>query len=110
MVFLHTPNVNVQLPKAKIKKLLKGMRTSIHYLEAKDHINDYSERTLRKILQRNGFAHVKFTHLRPVQSVYGSKSRLLRSLKNAWFFSAVALFNATLGRINLDNLFAVARK
>ena len=36
-LFLHTPNVHIQLPKARITKLLRGMNPRLHYLEAKDH-------------------------------------------------------------------------
>jgi 2-polyprenyl-3-methyl-5-hydroxy-6-metoxy-1,4-benzoquinol methylase len=46
ILFIHTPNVQVQLPKAKIKKLLFGEKESGHYLEAKDHINIYSPRAI----------------------------------------------------------------
>ena len=110
MLFLHTPNVNIQLPKAKIKKLLKGMRENTHYLEAKDHINTYSPKTIAQILYRNGFNHVRLIHLKPIQSVSGSRNQLLRFLKNLWFYSSVTLFYITLGRINLDNLFVLAKK
>ena len=110
MLFLHTPNVTVQLPKAKMKKYLNGMREGIHYLEAKDHINIYSENTIQRILHRSGYNNVKFIHLNPIQSVSGSKNQFLKFLKNLWFYSSVTFFYMTLGRINLDNLFVLARK
>jgi 2-polyprenyl-3-methyl-5-hydroxy-6-metoxy-1,4-benzoquinol methylase len=110
VLFIHTPNVRVQLPKAKLRKLLRGMRAGIHYLEAKDHINIYSEKTIASILNRNGFSHIRFIHLKPIQSLAGSRNQLLRFLKNFWFYSSCALFHMTFGRINLDNLFVLARK
>jgi 2-polyprenyl-3-methyl-5-hydroxy-6-metoxy-1,4-benzoquinol methylase len=110
ILFLHTPNIKAQLPKARLKKLIRGMRADLHYIEAKDHVNIYSMKSLAKILRRNGYGDFEFIHLRPVQSVSGSKSRLLKLAKNAWFHSSVALHRATFGAVNFDNLFVVARK
>ncbi len=110
MLFMHTPNIEVQLPKARLRKLLKGMKADIHYLEARDHVNIYSMRTISQVLNRNGFSPVRFIHLRPIQSLSGSRSKLLRLLKNLWFHSAVALFGMSFGRVNLDNLFVIADK
>ena len=110
LLFLHTPNIEFQLPKAKLKKLLRGMRPDLHYIEAKDHVNIFSPKTLTMLLERNGFNDLQFTHLKPVQSVSGSKSGLLKLAKNLWFYSAVALHRASLGSINVDNLFVAARK
>ena len=44
-LFIHTPNANIQLFKAKLKKLIYGMKPKIHYLEAKDHINTYTAKS-----------------------------------------------------------------
>jgi 2-polyprenyl-3-methyl-5-hydroxy-6-metoxy-1,4-benzoquinol methylase len=110
MLFLHTPNVKVQLPKAKLKRLLKGMQSNIHYLEARDHINIYSTKTIAQVLRRNGYSNVRFLHLKPIQGVSGSKNRFLRLLKNSWFHSSVALSYVSWGRVNLDNLFVLAKK
>jgi 2-polyprenyl-3-methyl-5-hydroxy-6-metoxy-1,4-benzoquinol methylase len=110
ILFLHTPNIAAQLPKARLKKLIRGMQPDLHYIEAKDHVNIYSMKALAKILDRNGYADFKFIHLTPVQSVSGSKSRLLTLVKNAWFHSSVALHKATFGAVNFDNLFVVARR
>ena len=109
-LFLHTPNEKVQVVKAKLKRLLKGMRPDEHYLEARDHMNIYSPNTIRKVLQRTGFRRVDFVHLHPVQSLGGSRSVFLRCIKNLWFHSARALDVLTCGQLNLDNLFVVARK
>ncbi len=110
MLFIHTPNVQIQLPKAKLKRLIVGMKPRVHYLEAKDHLNIYSMNTIATVLHRNGFENIEFVHLRPIQSVSGSRSRLLAFAKNAWFYSGAALFWASRGRVNLDNLFVIARK
>jgi hypothetical protein len=85
------------------------MQPGLHYLEAKDHINLYKVSTLRRVLERNGFHRVRFIHLRPIEAV-ADGGRVARMLKRAWFVVAVTLFHASLGRINLDNLFVVARR
>lgn len=110
ILFLHTPNVQIQLPKARLKNVLKGMKPGGHYLEAKDHINIYSPRTITTVLQRSGFERVEFIHLRPIQSVAGSRNESLRFAKNVWFYASVGLHWISWGRANMDNLFAVGRK
>lgn len=110
VLFIHTPNVQVQLPKARFRKLTRGMKRGVHYLEAKDHLNIYSPYTITLILRRNGFEAINFIHLRPIQSISGNSSTLLRFAKNVWFYSSVALYCASRGRFNLDNLFVIAKK
>lgn len=110
ILFIHTPNVKIQLPKAKIKKLLFGKKEGGHYLEAKDHINIYSTKTIKRLLKQAGFGNVKFIHLHPIQSVSGSKSVLKKGLKNFWFNLAKFIHFITGNKMNLDNLFIVARK
>jgi 2-polyprenyl-3-methyl-5-hydroxy-6-metoxy-1,4-benzoquinol methylase len=109
-LFLHTLNVHIQLPKARITKLLRGMNPRLHYLEAKDHINIYSMNTISKVLRRNGFHQIEFIHLHPIQTFAGSKSALLKRVKNGIFYVSKILFTASFGRINIDNLFVVAGK
>lgn len=110
VLFIHTPNIRIQLPKAKIKKLLKGMKPGVHYLEAKDHINIYSPQSIKKHLEQNNFKSVQFTHLPPIQSVAGSKSTSMTFIKNCWYQTARLLAILTGRKINLDNLFVVAKK
>ena len=109
-LFLHTPNVRVQVPKAKLRRLLRGMEPGGHYLEAKDHLHLYSPRTLRVLLARNGFGDLRFVHLHPIQGVVGVRATLGRTLKNLWFHAARGLHAATAGALNLDNLFVAARR
>jgi SAM-dependent methyltransferase len=108
--FMHTPNVRIQLPKARLKRLVRGMRPEVNYLHPRDHVHHYSAPSLRRLLQRHGFPRVDLVHLRPIQSVSGSRSALLRRLKNAWFDVARLLAFLSAGTVNLDNLFAVAYK
>ncbi len=110
ILFLHTPNIYVHLPKARLKKLLRGMKRDIRYLDATTHINIYSMNTIERLLLRNGFRKVEFVHLYPIQSINCSKNPLLRSIKNSWFYFSKILFISTFGKINIDNLFVVAVK
>lgn len=109
MLFIHAPNVRVQLPKARMTRLLRGMDPALHYLEAKDHVNLYSMSTIRQVLRRNGYGNVEFIHLRPIQSLAGSRNRVLTLAKNTAFRVSKMLFYVSLGRLNLDNLFVLAR-
>jgi SAM-dependent methyltransferase len=110
ILFMHTPNVVIQVPKARLKKLLRGMKPGIGYLEARDHLHHYSSSSIRALLGRNGFADVRFVHCHPIQSVSGRKDAGIVGIKNMWFELARAIHRVTLGELNLDNLFVVARK
>ena len=109
MLFIHAPNVRVQLPKARMTRLVRGMDPALHYLEAKDHVNLYSMNTIRQVLRRNGYGNVEFIHLRPIQSLAGSRNRVLTLAKNTAFQVSRMIFCLSLGRLNLDNLFVLAR-
>ncbi len=93
-LFIHTPNINIQLPKARIKSILSKNRGG-HYLEAKDHINIYSPVTIRLLLKQYGFERVDLVQLPPIQSVSGNRSRMPVWLKNVWFYSAKIVFVLT---------------
>jgi 2-polyprenyl-3-methyl-5-hydroxy-6-metoxy-1,4-benzoquinol methylase len=107
---MHTPNAAIQVPKAKLKRRLRGVRAGGHYLEARDHVNLYKMSTLRRVLARNGFRHVRYFHLPPIDSIGLNSGVAARLGKRAWFGAAAAVFRASGGRINLDNLFVDARR
>ncbi len=109
-LFIHTPNIKIQLPKAKIKKMIKGIREGGHYMEAKDHVNIYSMETMSKVLERNNFLDVEFIHIHPIQSVAGSKSIILKFIKNLWFHVSKFLYFVSFKKVNINNLFVIARK
>lgn len=106
--FIHTPNINIQLPKARIKKFF--WKNHHHFLEAKDHINIYSPRTIKMLLEKYGFKNFNFVHLHPIQSVSGSRSIFLRLVKNLWFYLSVVIFYISFKSININNLFLEIRK
>jgi hypothetical protein len=59
---------------------------------------------------RNGFRRVRFVHLPPIDGMGAAPSRMSRLAKRAWFGAAAALFWVTRGGVNVDNLFADARR
>lgn len=109
-LFIHTPNANIQLLKARLKKLIYGMKSKIHYLEAKDHINTYTAKSLSMVLRHNNFKAIQFIHLHPIQSVSGSKSKLNIFIKNLWFNFSKSVYRLSHRKINLNNLYLVAKK
>lgn len=108
--FIRTPNVLVQLPRAWINKLVRGMQPGVTYLQARDHAHHYSMFSLRKLLERNGFSRVQFLHLRPVRTAATRRRWLRQGAKNLGFEVVRALAIASSGTVNVDNLFAIAHK
>jgi 2-polyprenyl-3-methyl-5-hydroxy-6-metoxy-1,4-benzoquinol methylase len=103
---IRTPNVVVQLPRARIKKLLRGMSSELTYLQARHHLHHYSKSTIKKLLERNAFSAIEFTHLQPVSAPEGSPVR--RGVKAMLFTAVRALAAVSRGHLNLDNLFVIA--
>jgi len=108
--FIRAPNVRVQLPRARLMKMLRGMQPGVKYLQARDHLHHYSMSSISRLLDRNGFSRVEFVHLHPVQGAAGGKSGFLRGVKNVWFEGARALAMVSRGHLNFDNLFVAAYK
>ena len=105
--FLRTPNVVVQLARARLKRLLLGVRPGVAYLQATHHAHHYSRSSIRSILERNGFSRVEFVHLRPVEDV---SSAFAQGVKRLSFEAVRAVAVVSRGRLNLDNLFVIAHK
>jgi SAM-dependent methyltransferase len=110
LCFIRTPNVAMHLPRARLKKLVLGMRPGVAYLQARDHMHHYSASSIRRLLERNGFTRVEFVHLRPVASLHHDDSVIARAMREAWFQAVRGLAVVSGGRFNYDNLFVVARK
>lgn len=112
ILFLQTPNFPVQLFKARLKVLLKGMKPDGHYLEAKDHINDYTERTMKMLSQQTGFKDCKFTILKPIASVSGSQGGNLGTIfKKTYYYATKVVWLLSFKALNLNNtLFAILKK
>lgn len=110
ILFIRTPNVFNQLSRARYKKAVRGMQTNLSYLMARDHLHHYSEGSIRKLLERNGFSRIELTHLHPIEGQSSSRHPVVRGLKNLCFQAVRGLAVASRGHLNFDNLFVVARK
>lgn len=109
-LFIRAPNISVQLPRARLNRLVRGMRPGVTYLQARDHAHHYSKSSLRRLLERNGFPQIEFLHLRPVGSVSTRQRWLRQGIKDLGFEAVRALAVVSGGYLNFDNLFVVARK
>jgi SAM-dependent methyltransferase len=105
--FIRTPNIEVQLIRARLKKLVRGMQPNSAYLMAHDHLHHYSMSSIRRLLERNGFSNVEFVHLHPIDSL---ANPFARGIKILGFGAVRALAVASGGNLNLDNLFVIAHK
>lgn len=111
ILFMQTPNFPVQLLKARLKKLVKGMREGVHYLEAKDHINDYSRESMKRLGRNSGFQNPEFHILKPILSVSGASSGAAVSAKLAYYYITKTLWKLSMHTVFLNNtLFAVYKK
>jgi 2-polyprenyl-3-methyl-5-hydroxy-6-metoxy-1,4-benzoquinol methylase len=110
ILFLHTPSGEMQLLKSKIKKILFGEKEGMHFLEAKDHLNLYSQKGLNLILSKCGFKKIRFVHLPPIQAVAGKSNFISVLFKNGFYFFARIVAFSTFSKCNFDNLFAEAKK
>lgn len=111
ILFLQTPNFPIQLAKAKLKVRLKGMQEDGHYLEAKDHVNNYKMHTLAELGKQCGFIDPKYKVLMPILSVAGSKSKLAIYAKIGYYFLTKFIFALSFGKINWNNtLFLTLKK
>ena len=110
LFFLRTPNISIHLPRARVRKLLRGEGAAVGFLQPRDHFHHYSPSTLRRLLERNGFSRISFLHLRPIDSDSekpGLGGRVARSL---WYHGARGLDAVSRGHLNLDNLYVAAQK
>ncbi len=110
--FIRTPNINIQLHRARLLKLLKQVkiRNEYSHLQARDHMHHYSKSSISNILKRNGFTSINFIHLHPIQSISSNQEPIFSGIKNACFKMVNAIAALTGGHLNLDNLFVVAYK
>jgi hypothetical protein len=103
ILFLQTPNFPIQLAKANLKVMLRGMKPDVHYLEAKDHVNNYKMKTLAELGKQCGFQNPKYKVLMPILSVSGSKSNFAVYIKLAYYFFTKMIFLISFKTINWNN-------
>jgi 2-polyprenyl-3-methyl-5-hydroxy-6-metoxy-1,4-benzoquinol methylase len=105
--FIRTPNVVVQLARARLRRMVRGVEPGAAYLQARDHAHHYSMKSIRRILERSGFSRVEFIHLHPVD---GHSTVVAGAAKRLTFEAIRAVALLSFGYVNLDNLFVVAHK
>ncbi|TGM55265.1 methyltransferase domain-containing protein [Leptospira biflexa] len=111
VLFLQTPNFPIQLAKANLKVKLRGMKEGVHYLEAKDHVNNYKMSTLAELGNQCGFIKPEYKVLMPILSVSGSKSKFAVYVKLAYYFFTKLVFALSFKTINWNNtLFLTLKK
>ena len=111
ILFMQTPNFPIQLLKARLKVWKSGMVEGIHYLEAKDHINDYSRGTLSKLSKDTGFEEPEFHILYPIVSVSGGSGKWGKLGKVIFYKITKWIYLVTFQKIFLNNtLFAIIKK
>jgi 2-polyprenyl-3-methyl-5-hydroxy-6-metoxy-1,4-benzoquinol methylase len=111
ILFIQTPNFPIQLIKARLKVLKSGMREGIHYLEAKDHINDYSRQTLTKLALDTGYQAPEYHILYPIVSVSGGSGNWGKIGKVGFYRLTKFIYKFSLKSIFLNNtLFATVKK
>lgn len=103
ILFLQTPNFPIQLIKAKLKVRIKGMQEGSHYLEAKDHVNNYKMKTLAELGKQTGFIRPSYKVLMPILSVAGSNSKMAVYFKLAYYYVTKMIFFISFGQVNWNN-------
>jgi 2-polyprenyl-3-methyl-5-hydroxy-6-metoxy-1,4-benzoquinol methylase len=76
--FIRTPNIRIQLLRARVNRAIKGMRPGATFLQAGDHAHHYSPSSIRRLLERNGFTQVEF-----VPTSAAGEGRVVRSRAGA---------------------------
>jgi 2-polyprenyl-3-methyl-5-hydroxy-6-metoxy-1,4-benzoquinol methylase len=110
IVFMRTPNILIQLFRARLIKLTRGMQPGVSYLQARDHAHHYSTSSIQTVLKRNGFSRIEFVHLHPIQNNNRSAVPSHFGIKELGFRLVQVLAIASRNRVNFDNLFILAHK
>jgi 2-polyprenyl-3-methyl-5-hydroxy-6-metoxy-1,4-benzoquinol methylase len=110
MLFIRTPNVSIQLLRARAMRAIAPFGASQKYLQGADHAHHYSMYTIRKLLERNGFLDITFLHFPPVETGQGWRGVPVNVAKRASFQFLRAIADCSSGSLNFDNLFVAARK
>lgn len=110
-LFVQTPNWPVQYAKAKATVALdRGVVDGKHYLAARDHVNQFSRRSLTRLAADCGFDEPQFEVLLPILAVGGQRSRHGEQAKLGLYHLTRALWAASGRRIMVNpTLFAFLR-
>ena len=108
LLFLQTPNVDFQLVRARLQRRLRGLSEEVSLLEASEHLNDFSVRSMRAALAKAGFERSRFLVMLPTLSLAGGSGRVGAAAKLGWWGVAAAVHAVSGGRANLSNTLHVA--
>lgn len=110
LLLLQTPNVDFQLVRARALRRLRGLGEDAKLMEARDHLNDFTFESMRRMLDAAGYARVDFHVMLPTFTVAGDRGRAGVAAKLGWYAIARALHAASGGRWNVSNsIHAIAR-
>ncbi len=110
-LFIQTPNFPIQLIKAKLKVAIFGMKPNGHYLEAKDHINNYKLKTIRDLALSCNFQEPQFFMLPPILSVSGSTNFMGKFSKLGYYHVTKWIWYLSFKTVFLNNtIFALLKK
>ena len=111
ILFVQTPNWPVQYARAQTTVLLdRGVVPGKRYVDAKDHVNQFSRASLTRLAVDTGFSPT-FDVLPPVVTVGGRQTAPRKLAKVGLYRTSQALWQATGGRVLVNpTLFAFLRK
>ena len=110
-LFLQTPNFPIQLVKANLKLLVFRGKPGVHYLEVRDHIQNYKMETIQRLGSQIGFKSSKVYVMTPILSVAGGSGKLGVFLKLGYYYVTKFLFQLSFGKLNWNNtLFVIFTK
>ena len=111
-LFLQTPNWPVQYARARVTVILDGrVIPGKRYLEVKDHVNQFSRKSLTRLAALTGFTPPTFEILSPVVTVGGRHTRPRELAKTGLYRVSQALWRASDGRVLVNpTLFAFLRR
>ncbi len=112
LLFVQTPNWPVQYARARTTALLdRGVVPGKRYVDAKDHVNQFSRRSLTRLAVGTGFCPPTFDVLPPVVTVGGRQTAPRKLAKVGLYRTSQAMWQATGGRVLVNpTLFAFLRK
>ena len=111
-LFVQTPNWPVQYARARTTVLLdRGVVPGKRYVDAKDHVNQFSRHSLTRLALDTGFEPPTFDVLPPVVTVGGRQTAPRKLAKVALYRTSQAVWQATRGRVLINpTLFAFLEK
>lgn len=110
-VFVQTPSWPFQIARARtIRALARGREDSRNHLYARDHVNQFSRRSLDRLASDCGFAPPTYDVLKPVLAVDGARNPLAVGAKLGLYHATRAAWALSGHRVMANpTLFATLR-